>query len=572
MFSTACGGSDDESTSSSSSSDSSSASEATESSSESSASEAAEETEEAPAEEEAEAPIVQDQEESVLEPVFGGTLRWGLEAEVDGINPTASALSAPGLTMMNAVFDTLAAYDVDGNTVPHLAESFTASADCKTWSMKLRDGITFHDGTPLNTEAVAVNFLAQFGDPLVGLAVRPYHPSADEALEIVDDLNMNYNLLDANCNWPSALTGQLGAVASPTWIAAAQEDPTLDQQPVGTGPFIFESRVQDSVTRFVKNPNWWGGDVYLDAVEFYPVTDGDVRTSLLLEGELDAQATTNVESIAALAENSSITQVLDDTGDESFLMLNSAQPPFNDIRARQAITHATARDNYNTLINLDITRKADQMFTPESPYYNPDVVQLSDRPDLAGPLVDAYCSDNPNNCTSGKINIEYQYSGPSVVGERIADLLSEGWADFFNVTVQVLPQDAHIQEAALGIYNSIGWRQFGAVDPGIDRVWLMCRGIGGISLNWPRYCDEDRDALILQADAATSTEEKVALYQELSQKINEDYLYVFYHHTLWSLALRDGVENVCGAKTLEGATLRCQVNGRSFFQATFLTD
>ena len=152
---------------------------------------------------------------------------------------------------------------------------------------------------------------------------------------------MNFNLLDANCNYPSALTGQLGAIASPTWIAAAQEDPTLDQQPVGTGPFVFESRVQDSVTRFVKNPNYWGGDVYLDAVEFYPVTDGDVRTSLLLEGELDAQATTNVESIATLAEVDSITQVLDDTGDESFLMLNSAQPPFNDIRARQAITHAT---------------------------------------------------------------------------------------------------------------------------------------------------------------------------------------------------------------------------------------
>ncbi|GIR36189.1 MAG: hypothetical protein CM15mP49_15740 [Actinomycetota bacterium] len=87
-----------------------------------------------------------------------------------------------------------------------------------------------------------------------------------------------------------------------------------------------------------KNPNYWGGDVYLDAIEFYPVTDGDVRTSLLLEGELDAQATTNVESIATLAEIDSITQVLDDTGDESFLMLNSAQPPFNDIRARQAIT------------------------------------------------------------------------------------------------------------------------------------------------------------------------------------------------------------------------------------------
>ena len=387
MVATACGGGGDDS----SSSDSSSASEATETSSDSSsASEAAEEEEEAEeaeessssseaAEEEAEeeeaAPIVENQEESVLEPVFGGTLRWGIQAESDGINPTASALSASGLAMMNAVFDTLAFFDVDGNWVPHLAESFTPSADCKTWTMKLREGVTFHDGTALNTAAVSVNFLAQFSDPLVGLAVRPYYASTEEAITLVDDLTMTYNLSDSNCNFPTSLTGQLGAVGSPTWLAAALEDPTLDQQPVGTGPFVFDSRTQDSVTKFVKNQNYWGGNVYLDAVEFYPITDPDVRTRLLLEGELDGMASTNAESIAQLAELDAV-QVLDDTGDESFLMLNSASAPFDDIRARQAITHATPRDNYNTLINLDVTRKADQMFTPESPYYNPDVVQL----------------------------------------------------------------------------------------------------------------------------------------------------------------------------------------------------
>ena len=583
MVATACGGGGDDS----SSSDSSSASEATETSSDSSsaseAAEAAEEEEEAEessssseaAEEEAEeeeaAPIVENQEESVLEPVFGGTLRWGIQAESDGINPTASALSASGLAMMNAVFDTLAFFDVDGNWVPHLAESFTPSADCKTWTMKLREGITFHDGTALNTAAVSVNFLAQFSDPLVGLAVRPYYASTEEAITLVDDLTMTYNLSDSNCNFPTSLTGQLGAVGSPTWLAAALEDPTLDQQPVGTGPFVFDSRTQDSVTKFVKNQNYWGGNVYLDAVEFYPITDPDVRTRLLLEGELDGMASTNAESIAQLAELDAV-QVLDDTGDESFLMLNSASAPFDDIRARQAITHATPRDNYNTLINLDVTRKADQMFTPESPYYNPDVVQLSDRPELAGPLVADYCEDNPGNCDGGKINIEYQYSGPSVVGERIADLLVEGWSDFFNVTVQVLPQDAHIQEAAFGIYDSIGWRQFGAVNPGDDRVWLLCRAVGGISLNWPRFCDESRDTIILEADALTDAADKAPLYQELSQKINDDYLYVFYHHTLWSLALADDVQNLCEATSLEGIQFRCQVNGRNLFQSTFLSD
>ncbi len=582
LFAIGCGGGDDDSgASASSSSESSSESSASEASEEAPAEEAEEEApaEEAPAEEaEEEAPAEEEEaeeeeaEESTLEPVFGGTLRWGLEAEVDGINPTASALSAPGLTMMNAVFDTVAAFDVDGNWIPHLAESFTASEDCKTWTMKLRDGVNFHDGTPLNAEAVSVNFLSQFNDPLVGLAVKPYYASADEALTLVDDLTMDFNLLDANCSFPSILTGQLGAVGSPTWLAAALEDPTLDQQPVGTGPFVFESRTEDSVTTFVRNENYWGGDVYLDAIEFYPVTDGAVRTQLLLEGELDALATTDVESIARLAEEDSVTQVFDDTGDESFLMLNSAKAPFDDIRARQAITHATPRDNYNTLINLDVTTKTDQMFTADSPYFNADIVQLSDKPELAGPLVDAYCQDNPDNCSGGKINIEYQYSGPSVVGERVADLLVEGWSDFFNVDVQVLPQDQHIQEAAFGLYNSIGWRQFGAVNPGDDRVWLLCRAIGGISLNWPRYCDEDRDAIILQADAAKTVEEKTPLYQELSQMINEEYLYVFYNHTLWTISMAEGVENLCGVSTADGVKMRCQINGRTFFQSTFFTE
>ncbi len=76
--------------------------------------------------------------ETIPDPVQGGTLRYGLEADVDGLNPTESALSAPGLMMTNAVFDSLAAVTPDGTVVPNLAESFTPSADFKNWTMKLR--------------------------------------------------------------------------------------------------------------------------------------------------------------------------------------------------------------------------------------------------------------------------------------------------------------------------------------------------------------------------------------------------------------------------------------------------
>ena len=96
------------------------------------------------------------------------------------------------------------------------------------------------------------NFETQRGDPLVGLAVKPFYPEEGAATKI-DDLTIQFNLLEGNRYFPGALSGQLGMVASPAWIDAALADPTLNQQPVGTGPFVFDSRSEDSITTFVRN-------------------------------------------------------------------------------------------------------------------------------------------------------------------------------------------------------------------------------------------------------------------------------------------------------------------------------
>ena len=84
------------------------------------------------------------------------------------------------------------------------------------------------------------------------LAVKPFYPETG-ATDRIDDYTAQFNLLEPNAYFPGALTGQLGYVSSPTWIAAALADPTLNQKPVGTGPFVFDSRSPDSVTRFVRN-------------------------------------------------------------------------------------------------------------------------------------------------------------------------------------------------------------------------------------------------------------------------------------------------------------------------------
>ena len=513
-------------------------------------------------------------------PVAGGTLRVGLDADVDGLNPTASALAVAGLTMASAVFDPLFSFDAEGNVVPYLAESIEASADFMVWTMKLRAGVTFHDGTPLTVDAVIKQFEITRGDPLVGLAVRPYYPETDAVVKI-DDLTMEFHPLEASQFFPSALTAQLGYIASPAWLDALAADPTLEQEPVGTGPFKFDSRTEDSVTKFVRNDAWWGteiiGPVYLDAIEFYPVPDPDTRTELLLNGDLDILHTTDTNQFPTYRDDSSLQLAIDEKGEEYFLMINTSKAPFDDVRVRQALALATDRQGYYDLFNGGEGQMADQMFTPDSPYYNPDVKQSGNDAEGAAALIAEYCGENPVDasgvaqCTDGKVNMEYQWSGPSVLATRIADFYNESWKASFNVTYDEKSQADHIQDAALGAYNVVGWRQFGAENPGDDRVWLECRNIGGISLNWPRYCDEERDALIKEIANPATPEERPALLQQLVQNLNESYAYIFMTHSSWAIVQAENVRGNCSRVSPDGNALPCSTNGRMYFQSTWLS-
>ncbi|MCS5684950.1 MAG: ABC transporter substrate-binding protein, partial [Acidimicrobiales bacterium] len=502
-------------------------------------------------------------------PQRGGTLRYAIEADVDGLNPTASALSSPGLMMGSAVFDTLAALDADGNCVPYLAESWTSSDDSTVWTYKLREGVLFHDGTELTAEDVKFSYETQRNDPLVGLAVKPFYP-AEGAFVAIDRYTFQATLTES---WAHACpVSQLAMVPSKAWLVAALEDPTLDQQPVGTGPFRFDSRTEDSVTRFVRNEDWWGGEVWLDAIEFVPVPDPDTRTDLLLAGEVHAIHTSSNENIDILQNSEGVYNLIDVESDESFMMLNSSVAPFDDIRARKALAYATPKQDFLAVITAGFGVPADQLFHPDNRYHNPAVKQEADMPDKAVELAAEYCADVPASCTDGRIDMEYQFVEGSVLNLRIAELMDKGWSVAFNVEFDQKPQDGHIQDAALGWYDVVAWRQFGSYRPEGDNVWLMCRTIGFISLNWPKFCDEERDALLWEATATRDESIRTPLFQELAQKLHDDYLYIFLTHTKWDNAFADNVHGVCDATAPDGATLMCYRGGRTGFTGVWMSE
>ena len=533
------------------------------------------------------------------EPQFGGTLRIGVEAEADSINPTSGRFAVSAYIMTFPLFDPVAYFDKSGDLVPVLAESFTKIGDGTEWQMKLREGVRFHDGTELDADDVVATFNAQLADFVVSLALRPnFDP--EEPIRKIDHYTVQYKGVRPSAHLPAAFAAQLGMILPSEWHERAQEDPTLDQMPVGQGPFIIESRIQDEKTVLVRNPDYWAADrinIYLDQIEVIPITDMAIAAERLVAGDLDMVVTTNAEATLTLleaADRGEIPRPIENLrSSETFAVINSQASPFDDIRARQALTFASDRDAYVLFIRQGTTPPADTMFHPDLVWHNPDVKQENNMPERAGPLVESFCAENPgdylwppNNfanqrrayCTDGKINMELSFSGPSVENKRSADVQTDAWEEFFNVEHAEKLQDDLILDVVLGSYNVVNWRQFGEVDPDNDVLWLQCdtdgaanRPVPGVALNFPRYCDEERDALMFEQRRIDDVERRREIWWEIQEMIRDSYTYIFYHHTNWVIGYRDNVHNICGQTAPDGQELFCNNQGRLWLNQLWLS-
>lgn len=517
-------------------------------------------------------PVVED--EQGPQPVSGGTLRVAVEAETDGLNPAANNFAVSAYTMGYAIFDPLFYIDRDGNWFPFLAESATPVGDGSSWQVKVREGITFHDGTPLNADALIANFETAITDPIISLAIVPSYP-AENRYEKIDDLTLQYNLIRPSAHFPINLTSQLGMMASPAWLAAAAQDDSLNQAPVGTGPFMLESRNQDVSTKVVKNPDYWRGtdDIHLDAIEFFITTDPALAAEQVAAGELDVVVHSNSDATLTLREAANVSTFENLYSGEEFIMMNTRAAPMDDIRVRQALTFATDREAFRDLIGQGTMPLADSMYHPDLIWNNPDVVQEGNMADRAGPLVAAYCGEVPENCSNGRVKIELQFSGPSTRQNRIMDVLAAGWEPYFDVERQQLPQDQHILQTALGQFQVVTWRQFGAVDPDNEVVWLECAtATGPITLNWVRLCNEDRDALLFEQRATAERDRRVEIMQEIQVEINAAYTYVFLTHANWTVGFRNAVKNICGQTGPDDTVLVCNNQGRGFYHNVWIDE
>jgi peptide/nickel transport system substrate-binding protein len=484
---------------------------------------------------------------STATPKRGGSITFGMDTEEGGFDPTSARWDEGGFLYGRTIFDPLAIVTATGKVEPYLAQSITSNADYTIFSITLRSGINFHDGTPLNAAALELNLQKQKASALTGPAF-----SNIESFQVTGPLTVT---VTTKTPWEPLpyyfAEAQTAYIAAPSMLNSA--DGTT--HPVGTGPFVFQEWVPNSHFTARANPNYWRkGLPYLDSITFKPIIDPSARADALESGTIDIMHLNTPQTFGTFRHNKKWSWV-DDSGpvlgqpNVNCVMLNTAMPPFNNHMLRVAMAKASNAKNYAKDIDLNINAPMNGLFLPGSPYYTKTAYPVPD-PKGAAKLVTriAKQTGKPVSFTLTSIN------NPAT--ERAAQFLQQEWSEAgMKVTIDIQEQNNLINDALAGKYQAVTWRQFGEVNPDLNYVWWSTTTAAGpIPLNMARNSDARIQTALVLGRTTTDPATRIKAYQQVNQYLGEDIPYIYGDRSTWAIAAKPNVQNFNNPKTPSGAT------------------
>ena len=446
------------------------------------------------------------------QPTPGGTLTVAVEEDSKGFDPIkAGVLNSSARSAAMAVEERLFDIDRKGNLIPELGLSATPSKDRKSWTIKLRKGVLFHDGTPFNAEAV-VGHWERLLDPknrFRGLSTM--QPIA--SVQKVDDFTVRFQLKHAWVPFKDII-GSAIAIAAYIPSPKAVKEGTQDRSPVGTGPFKFKEWLPNDRIVVIKNTSYWQkGKPYLESVVFRTVPDMQTRFAGLKSGEIDVILTDRGASVLQAKEDKGLRLYSNQsTGAETFIF-NTSKPPLDDVRVRRAIAHAWNQDFYIKASYKDTIPVAHDPFG--------DTISCGDTGyreynlEKARKLLAEY--DKP-------VNLELQITNTPrgrEFGEIIQRMLKE-----IGVTVTTTPLALSQRNKLVfaGDYQMTGWSLFDATDMGPT---LYANLFSKSELNFSRYKNQELDKLLTTTQTSTNPKERQKALCSVARQINDEAILLY---------------------------------------------
>jgi peptide/nickel transport system substrate-binding protein len=500
--------------------------------------------------------------EAPIEPVYGGTLVVAGEAEA--ANPwTPAAVQCDSFCQMRArtFYDPIVVVNENLEPEPYLAETITPNEDYTVWTVKLREGISFHDGTPFNAEAAVYNLKAAGGGILISAAVNDLAKENGE-LKIIATDEYTFDIYtgkggDPNqpIPWPGLpyyLGGQWGFMASPAWLEQVKADPSLATQAVGTGPFILDSYTQGDKLVVTRNPNYWATDAdgnslpYLDSIEFRVIADSQVRAEALESGDVDLISTSDAGVVSDFVDHDTLELLQQDTFTETnyiLFHLTEAGGPLQDQSVRCALGQAIDKQDLIDVIAKGYSTPANGPFSPGQEGYLEDNGSLPYDPDAAAAAIEAYEAAN------GPITINYSTT-TTTTSLNTAQYLQTVWGEIgVDVTIDQIEQSKLINNALFGDpgFQAFGWRNHAGLLVDKQNYWWNGETMqpdGGLALNFGRLNDPVINDLLAKARSEQDPDVRRGYAEDINRQFAKECWIIPTSFTRWGVIHKPDVQGV----------------------------
>jgi peptide/nickel transport system substrate-binding protein len=444
-------------------------------------------------------------------PVMGGELIFGTESDVATLAPGEAAQPSDKLITLG-IYDTLTTY-VDGQIEPYLAETLEGNDTLDEYTMTLREGVMFQDDTPLNADAVVKHF-ERLQDPATAC---PCKTSVDNIAEMEmpdgpEGLTVVFSLATPNVAFPDLLAGSSGYVESPTAVA---DGVNFKTDGVGTGPFILDEFVAGERTVLVRNPNYWQTDEdgnqlpYLDKLTIRPIPDSGQRLSALETGEIDIFQSADSATVKQGEEAGFAAQKISGSS-STILLFNIDKPPFDDVRARQAVAYAIDKELINERAYEGSRVPSYSGFALDSPYYNPDAGTPQYDPEKAKELVEEL----------GGLDFEL-ICIPTPESELITNIVKQqGEEAGMNITLKYEEQGTYVNRifSKEGEYEAGCFRSAHFIEPDAIRPGLTTGDAGNLVF----YSNEEVDQLLDEARQTADFDTRKEKYDRVQEITGEE--------------------------------------------------
>jgi peptide/nickel transport system substrate-binding protein len=501
---------------------------------------------------------------TVTLPPSGGTVRIGIGGFPDSRNPGVGELTE-SYTLYELVYETPITQDAAGDYVPELATDWSVSDDGLTWTLTIRDDVTFHDGTPLTAEDV--RFSIQLYQDTEAFIYLPSYTEGFTAVEAPDATTLTITTAEPVGNFESRMAFMY---VLPKHVWENVEDPVAfqNEEMIGSGPFRLTNFDQGVSTTLEAVKDHWQRPPHIDRVIFQTIGNSDARVTALQRGEVDMITEFPATAVPALRNAQNVELLIAEplTGSLTDIFFNvvdpdncpedggvcSGHPALRDVEVRRALAEATDKQQLIDVALLGLGSPGLSLVpTGLGDFYASGVQDYAFSIDAANARLDAagYTDTDGDGirecradqeCPTGDLTFRFYYNNDSDIAPREADLISDMWEQVgVALQIQGLDPSGALTTACCPAfdYDVIRWGWGSDPDPAFLLGVVICDEVD-TGTSETGYCNPAYDELYQQQLVETDHAERVRIIHQMQQILIDDVPYIIPYYDKVTQAFR----------------------------------